>query len=243
MGSTDNEGNQPKTVLWHPSNFADYMKQQMGMISANQMYNNEFLMFAEVWKLIEQIKEAINQKTIDLSQKPNLRLDVDALRKLDKIYNGTCYLVKNENNVWLFFYDKPDGIDENNLQQVPALKSFNPTKTIDSDDWAIMIRELVAIKWAWSGYDYATLLTEGKFINVFSDKIVAKMKSDELDSLKFKTHSVSRNYYNNTLDVLKKLWLKQWNILFVNLHQIVEHLEKGSFQTFEKSEKSFTGGD
>lgn len=249
MGSTDNEGKQPRSVLWHPSNFADFMKQQLGMINANQQYNNEFLMFAESMKFLNQVKEAISQNTVDLRSKPNLKLNETVLYKLDKIYNGSTFAVKitDEDGYkileWKFFYEKPSGFPELNIQKLPALKSLNPTKTIDSKDWAISIREAVPIKYAFDGYDYETILTEGKFLNYVNGQTTPKFPSNALNTLQFKTHDVSRRYYNTTIDVLKKFWFQNWNILFVNLHRIIEHLEKGTFQIAEKQNKSFVSGE
>jgi len=40
-----------------------------------------------------------------------------------------------------------------------------------------------------------------------------------------------------------KKWLQQWIILFGNIHKIIEHLDKGSFQNYEKSEKSLVSKD
>jgi len=245
MGSTDNEGKQPKSVLWHPSNFADFMKQQMGMINANQMYSNEFLQFSEVWKFLEQIVEAINQGTIDLKKNPELKLNADALNKIGKIYNGVCYLVKNTNEgsiiKWNFKYEYPEGVDEELIQKLPALKDMNPTKTIDGKDWGITIRTAVPIRFALAGYSYGSIISEGKFYDLSSTGMIPKFSPEDMYSKTYDTHTVSRKYYNNIITILKQYFYKYWNILFVNLVRILEHLEKGSFKKQDHSSDSILG--
>ena len=54
MTDHEQEHKQPKSVLWHSSNPSDFLKQNMGMIQANSLYNNEFLQASEVWKFTNQ---------------------------------------------------------------------------------------------------------------------------------------------------------------------------------------------
>ena len=238
MANTDQEHKQPKSVLWHSSNVSDFLKQNMGMIQANALYNNEFLQASEVWKFVNQVIELIDQHVIDLRKKPELKLNQDAIGKLDKIYNGGCYLVKHYSDdfhfkidSWTFHYEMPENISPEDIQPLPAFKSFNPTKTIDSKDWGISIRQTVPIKFAFAGYDYPTVIQEGKFTNNFSDGIIPKIERMDMDSTHISTHDVGKNYYNNTIDVLKKFWLKNWVILFVNIHKLVEFLDRGTFES------------
>ncbi len=250
MADIQAEHKQPKSVLWHSSNVSDFLKQNMGMINANSLYNNEFLQASEVWKFVKQVQELINQNVIDLRKKPELQLNKDAVEKLDKIYNGGCYLVTHYSDdarykilSWTFLYQYPIDVSSEDIQELPAMKSLNPTKTIDSKDWAISIRASIPFKFAFAGYDYATVIQQGNFIQKFSDGIVPRFEESEINALHLTTHDVSKKYFNTTLEVLKKFWLKNWVILFVNMHKIIEYLDKGSFQTFEKSEKSLVSKD
>lgn len=236
MSNIDQEQRQPRTVLWHTANPVDFLKQNMGMIQANSLYNNEFLQASEVWKFVQQVLELINQNVIDLRKKPDLKLNQNAVEKLDKIYNGGCFLVKHHSDdyhfkidSWTFHYEIPTGVSPDDIQQLPAMKAMNPTKTIDSKDWGISIRQTVPIKYAFSGYDFATLISQGKFFNSFSDRVVPRFEEEDLKKTHLSTHDVGKNYFNSTLEVLKKFWLKNWVILFVNIHKIIEYLEKGSF--------------
>ena len=244
MANLDAENRQPKSVLWHSSNVVDFLKQNMGMIQANSLYNNEFLQASEVWKFVNQVMELVNQNVIDLRKKPDLKLDQIALMKLDKIYNGGCFLVKHYTDQfhfkidnWTFHYERPIDVSPDNIQPLPAMKALNPTKTIDSKDWGISIRQAIPLKFAHAGYDYPTLISQGKFFNTFSDKIVPRFKEEDLNSTYLSTHDVGKNYYNNTIDVLKKFWLKNWVILFVNIHKIIEYLEHGSFSKITVKQK------
>ena len=250
MTDHEQEHKQPKSVLWHSSNPSDFLKQNMGMIQANSLYNNEFLQASEVWKFTKQVIELVNQNVIDLRKKPELELNQDAISKLDKIYNGGCFLVTNyvdDNRFkiksWSFLYHYPMNVSPDDVQELPSMKSLNPTKTIDSKDWAISIRASIPFRFAFAGYDYSTIIQQGNFIQKFSDGIVARFEEHDLNALHLTTHDVSKKYFNTTLEVLKKFWLQQWIILFANIHKIIEHLDKGSFQTFDKSEKSLVSKD
>ncbi|MBT4325310.1 MAG: hypothetical protein HOD60_00160 [Candidatus Nitrosopelagicus sp.] len=250
MTDHEQEHKQPKSVLWHSSNPSDFLKQNMGMIQANSLYNNEFLQASEVWKFTKQVIELINQDVIDLRKKPELQLNQDAVIKLGKIYNGGCYLITNYEDEyrfkiksWSFQYEYPTNVHPDDIQELPSMKSLNPTKTIDSKDWSISIRASIPFKYAFAGYDYATVIQQGNFIQKFSEGIVPRFEEYEIHSTHLSTHDVSKKYFNTTLEVLKKFWLQQWIILFTNIHKIIEHLDKGSFQTFDKSEKSLVSKD
>ena len=244
MADIQEEHKQPKSVLWHSPNPVDFLKQNMGMINANSLYNNEFLQASEVWKFVQQVEELINQNVIDLRKKPELELNKKAIEKLNKIYNGGCYLITHYTDErrysiqsWTFVYDYPIDVNPSDIQALPAMKALNPTKTIDSKDWAISIRASVPFKFAFAGYDYATVIQQGNFIQKFQDGITPRFEESDMNALHLTTHDVSKKYFNTTLEVLKKYWLKQWTVLFVNIHKIIEHLEKGTFETTQSKPK------
>ena len=72
MADIDQEHKQPKSVLWHTGNPVDFLKQNMGMIQANSLYNNEFLQASEVWKFVNQVLELINQNIKSYIRKATL---------------------------------------------------------------------------------------------------------------------------------------------------------------------------
>ncbi len=249
MAGLDEEHKQPKSVLWHSANPVDFLKQNMGMIQANSLYNNQFLQASEVWKFVNQVQELIKQDIIDLRKKSELKLDENAINKLDRIYNGGCYLVTHyadeyhwNIDSWTFVYEKPTNVSPDDIQELPSMKSLNPTKTIDSKDWSINIRASIPFKYAFAGYDYATVIQQGNFIQKFNDGIVPRFEESDLQSLHLSTHDVSRKYYNTTIEVLMKRWLQQWTILFANIHKIIEHLERGTFES-SQSKPKLVGND
>jgi len=250
MSKTDQEMKQPKTILWHSSNISDFLKQNMGMIQANSLYNNQFLQASEVWKFVHQVNELINQDIIDLRKKPELKLNANVVKKLDAIYNGGCYLVTNyvddmkfKIKSWSFLYEYPINVDPNDIQELTSFRGMNPTRDVSSDEWEINIKASVPFRWAFAGYDYPTVIQQGNYIQKFSDGIVPRFEESDLNALHLSTHDVSRKYWNTIIEVLTKRWLQQWIILFGNIHKIIEHLDKGSFQNFEKSEKSLVSKD
>ena len=73
--------------------------------------------------------------------------------------------------------------------------------------------------------------------------IFPKFKAKDIFSLQKKTKDVSREYYNQTVDVLNKFWQMQWNILSINIPRIIVHLKLGGFKKVEKQKKSLVGVD
>ena len=249
MANTDSENKQPKSILWHSSNVSDFLKQNMGMIQANSLYNNQFLQASEVWKFVGQVIELINQDIIDLRKKPELKLNADAVNRLDRIYNGGCYLVTNWEDYmrikiksWSFLYEKPTNVSPDDVQELPSFRALNPTKEIDSDSWAISIRASIPFRYAFASYDYATVIQQGNFIQKFAEGIVPRFEESDLNALHLSTHDVSRKYYNTTIEILMKKWLQQWIILFGNIHRIIQHLEKGTFES-SQSKPKLVGND
>jgi len=249
MGSTDSEKKQPRSILFHPIDFAEWLQQRMGMINAQEMYSNEFLRMKDVWFMLTTTQEAIRQGVINLKDRPELHLNKDALYKLDKIYNGGCYLAVKRDDEGLrilsrkFYYKEPEQQQGIEIIRLPALKNLNPVGSTTQKNWNIRIRESVPFKYVFEGYSYAEVINEGGFAFMFNDRTEPKFSAQDMYSLHKKTKDVSREYYNQTVDILNKFWQKQWNILSVNTHKIIVHLKLGKFKKAEKQNKSLIGDD
>ena len=247
MGSTDSEKKQPKSILYHPTDFGDWLMQRMGMINAQEMYSNEFLRMKDVWFMLQTTQEAIMQGVIDLRDKPELQLNKDALYKLDKIYNGSCYLgvQRSDDSTKVLsrklYYKKPESKSNFVIMKLPALKAMNPVGSVSQKTWNIRIRESVPLRYAFEGYSFAEVITEGGFQIFFSDKAQPKFQAQDMYSLEKGTKDVSREYYNQTVDILNKFWQKQWNVLSINIHKIIVHLKMGGFKRTEKQTESLVG--
>jgi len=241
--STDSEKKQPRSVLWHPTDFGDWLQQRMGMINAQEMYSNEFLRMKDVWFMLTTTQEAIRQGVINLKEKAELHLNKDAMYKLDKIYNGSCYLAVQRSDSYhkvlsrKFFYKKPEAKPNLVIMKLPALKAMNPVGSTTQKTWNIRIRERVPFRYAFEGYAYAEVINEGGFQHYFSDRVVPKFEPRDMLSLNKGTKDISREYYNQTIDVLNKFWQKQWNILSINVHKIIVHIKLGGFMKVEKQNK------
>ena len=249
MGSTDSEKKQPKSILYHPTDFGDWLQQRMGMINAQEMYSNEFLRMKDVWFMLQTTQQAIMQGVINLKEKPELQLNKQALYRLDKIYNGSCYLgvQRNEDNTKVLsrklYYKKPESKLNFVIMKLPALKAMNPVGSVSQKTWNIRIRESVPFRYAFEGYTYAEVIMEGGFQIFFTDKTEPKFQAHDMYSLIKSTKDVSREYYNQTVDILNKFWQIQWNILSINIHKIIVHLKIGGFMRVEKHTESLVGTD
>jgi len=243
MGSTDSEHKQPKSIIWHPTDFGDWLQQRMGMINSNEQYANEFLRMKEVWFMLTTTQEAIHQGVINLKDRPELNLDKTAMYKLDKIYNGSCYLGVQRSESYhkvlsrKFYYKKPEPKPDLVIIKLPALKAMNPVGSMTQKTWNIRMRESMPFRHILEGYSYAEVINEGGFQHYFSDRVIPKFEPRDMLSLTKITKDVSREYYNQTIDVLNKFWLKQWNILSINIHKIIVHIKLGGFMKVEKQNK------
>jgi len=246
---TDSEHKQPKSILYHSVDWSDWLMQRMGMINAQEMYSNEFLRMKDVWFMLKTIEESIKQGVIDLKEKPELHLNTEAMYRLDKVYNGTCYLeiLRNDYgtkvNARKFHYRVPEEKQNQEIIKLPALKHLNPVGSITQDIWGIRIRESVPFRYAFEDCNYSTIISEGGFVHKFSDGISPKFQMSDMESLEKKTYVVSREYYNKTVDVLNKFWQKQWYILSINTHKIIQHMKMGNFQKEDSVKKVLVGSD
>jgi len=249
MGSTDSEHKQPKSILFHSVDWSDWLMQRMGMINAQEMYSNEFLRMKDVWFMLQTTQESIRQGVINLKEKLELRLDRQAMYRLDKVYNGTCFLTihRNENGTKVvsrkFHYKIPEQEHNQEIVTLPALKHLNPVGSISQNIWGVKIRESVPFKYAFEGCNYSTVINEGGFTHKYADGIIPKFNSDDMYSIYKKTYVVSREYYNQTVDVLNKFWQKQWYILSINIHKIIQHMKMGGFAKLDTGKKVLVGSD
>ena len=246
---TDSEKKQPKSILYHSADWSDWLQQRMGMINAQEMYSNEFLRMKDVWFMLKTIEESIKQGVIDLKEKPELYLNKEAMYRLDKVYNGSCFLevLRNDEGTKVtarkFHYSRPEEKQNQEIIKLPALKHLNPVGSITQDVWGIRIRESIPFKYAFENCNYATVISVGGFVHNFADGSSPKFQMHDMESLHKKTYVVSREYYNKTVDVLNKFWQKQWFVLAINTHKIIQHMKLGGFKKVEKQNKSLVGID
>jgi len=221
----------PKSVKWHPLEFADYMLQMMGSVNAHVMYDHFFLFATEAMAHLEFAIEALEQGALGRKSKKKIVYDKVHVEKLKKIWNGGCYIIVTRHPEKHYVvlkreisFNYPENMAKNQkVVKVPALKKMNPSGQVKSTLLTIRIREAVGVPEAIGNIDYQTLGLSGKFVKKFADKTVPIFKSqNEVNTFRGKTSSVSRTYFHTMIDWLVQYFYKYYVKVFIRSHLIVE---------------------
>jgi len=229
---------QPKSLIIHSPDYVSNVQRQLGVINFDQAYSNFFQQAELAYKLTVQIEEAINQKIIDIEKHPELKLNKQAVYKLKKLWDGQCYLTiehDHENEIKIipdserFHYDKSK-IDYKNqyleIIPIPALDNMTPVGQLKQRTLLIEITQSIPLRYAWQGLDYATVVTNGYTYN-FSDKVVPKLKHEDMYSTTKLTYRISRDVYHRIIKKEKNKFIYNWTIIYHNIHKIIEYLKVG----------------
>ena len=238
MSQNYDDSKQPKAVIYHPLDFADYLQQQMGIINSHQGFDHFFLQCELVHKLLPQIIEAFQQGVI--KNKSELGLNSDSLYKINKIWNGRCYLAIHHNldgnykiDEYTFEYSRPTPSKFLTVQKLPALCNMNPVGHIRDKTWGIQIREYVPVRFAFEGVD-PHQLTDAGYVFKSGYSLIPRFETQQdIQSSTKLVCVVSRNYFHKVIEIEKKYWEKHWAILAVNTHRIIYGMKLG----FKKEER------
>ena len=243
MGS---EPKQPKTIIYHPSDFIQYIQQTLGVINFQEDFGHFFLNARLFMDLVSKTNEALR---IGVIKKKNGKrsLNEEALRRLRQIWYGHIYILVSRDRDYNIIESKakfpkkairePEN-DNEELIKCPALENMNPVSPIGDKQLHIKIREFVPIKYAWWGYDSASLVTSGKMNWSFQDGQKPYFESDEdIIFSQSLTDDVGREYFHNMINLLTNQFSKYQDHIFMELHTIVE--ENRSFSNNDKDDDDF----
>ena len=204
----------------------------MGIIDFDQGFDNEFQQFKLIMKLMVEVKEAINQKTLDFGDNEKLLPDKEVETKLDKIWNGNCFLLikRNEDGSRViakkFAYDIPDD-DWDEIIPLPKLRNMIPINQLADDTWGIQIREAGTLKVYWEGADWGTIVNDGHFAHYTSEGTIPRIESWEIDSIKKKTTIIHRPVYHKLMEDFTINFQELWAILANNYQRIIDYVDSG----------------
>jgi len=241
------ESYQPRTVIWRESNYEVHLGQVLGVLDFDNNFDNQFQKWKLVIQFITDVIEAIKQEIIPLkkAEREDLIPNKDAIAKMDKIWNENTYLgvVKNHDNTQILlrelFYDKPDVVyqlkDESGkildefyreIIPLPKLKNMIPVGEIsDKESWGIQIRESMALKYAWQGANYATIINDGKFVHNLSDGLIPKVDAQDMKSIIKRTYILHKPVYNAIMDILPKYFNQNYFIFAGNIQKIMKWMQ------------------
>ena len=226
------EVKQPKTIVYHPSDFVQYIQQTLGVINFQKDFDHFFLNARLFMSLINQTNEALRMGIVKRNDNKKI-LHLEATRRLNQVWYGHVYIWQQRDsdynivNSKIRYPKKPLLTEpENENEEIimcPALENMNPVNMISDKSLFIKIREFVPIKWAWWGQDYANVVTSGKFHWNFAEGQKPYFESDEdiiySDSL---TDDVSREYFHKMINILTRQFEKYQTYIFMELHKIIE---------------------
>lgn len=224
---------QPKSIVYHPSDFIQYVQQTLGVINFQKDFDHFFLNARLFMSLMNQTNEALRMGIIKRNDGKKT-LHIEVTRRLNQVWYGHIYIWQKRDSAyniisWKMRYPKGvSGIKEpedpnEELIKCPALENMNPVNQISDKGLHIKIREFVPIKWAWWGHDYASLVTSGKMHWNFQEGQKPYFESDEdiiySESL---TDDVSREYFHTMINILTREFEKYQTYIFMELHKIIE---------------------
>jgi len=256
MSTQGSDSFQPKTVIWRSPKYVDHLGQVLGVLDFDTNFDNSFQRWKLLMEFIEDVLQGIEQGIIPLKkhEKMDLMPDLEAIRKLRKIWNGQCYLrvLKNKEQTKIIlrelFYEKPDEVvevvttksgsfikkndsvipEDATVEQyvaevipLPKLKNMIPVREIREEVWGIQIREPMALKWAWQGANYGTIVNDGKFTHYLSDGAIPKFEADDMESEILQTYVIHRPVYFAIMDILPEYFRKYYFIFAGNVQKIM----------------------
>ena len=96
-----------------------------------------------------------------------------------------------------------------------------PVREIREEVWGIQIREPMALKWAWQGANYGTIVNDGKFTHYLSDGAIPKFEADDMESEILQTYILHRPVYFAIMDILPEYFRKYYFIFAGNVQKIM----------------------
>ena len=228
----------PKKTLALPLDFAEFIQQQMGIVSGEQAFDKFFLQANLVHKFIDQFLQAkvvglLNRKFGFIKKESTIEMPMKNIDRLNQIWHGHVYLLAKRDPLNYakvqerkIVYTKPQ--NESDYMRLPALKNLNPDGLHEKIP-LIRIREQVLICEALKDLDVKQLVLEGGFFYRFKGKSrpMFRSKVGVLTSRDY-TYWVSRPYYHNTINILTHIWYKNYAVVFVALYQVLQEMRLGT---------------
>lgn len=232
----DDNQHTPKTVIYR-TDVPSHIEASLGILDFDQYFDNEYSKWKFAWSFVEEVLEYIDAGLIPL-QKRN-RMDLvprkDPIHKMDRIWNGTCYLrvIRDSNDVNVirrqFFYEPPsptfkvrnyDGqmIDwKCEIIELPKLRRMVPVQQIKLDTWGVQTRVTWDTKNAWEGSQYGTVIEDGKF--KFPQE-VPKFEPHQMNEQSNRTQIFSRPVYQEISDILNYWMGKSYQKFSADMQKI-----------------------
>lgn len=199
---------------------------------------------AEIFmKLLPQVIYAVKSGMLDnpFTHKPlKAQLEPEAVARITQIWKKGVYClierdpVKSEivTNRQVIYSKELQEVDDNvEVELKPSFSSLMPVRDVTYSSVWREITAQVPIRYALEGLDLVTLASkEGGFFKEYKEGNFPYFENydDILNSIDT-TAFVSKQYFESSIDILFSEFLYFYNILFVQLHRIVEEIKTGSY--------------
>lgn len=233
MSQNYDDAKQPKSIRYHSPDWVEVMQMFMGINNADQGFDHFFLMCSNWMDFMGQMLQAVKQGVF----KTSVQIDMEAVRRLYLIWEGTCYLsVQRDPNApervlkrtILYGGDRPEPKYCEEILKLPALQNLNPVTPIKDKSLLIRIREPVPIRLAFGGMDYKQVVLQGGYYWDYRDRRVPMFKSqNDIENSRAITMFVGRRYFHNVINMEKKAFKIHFDIVYVNFHRIISEQKLG----------------
>lgn len=251
----DDKSYQPKSVIVRESGYENHLSRQMGVIDFDQAYANFFVMCKAITKLIKNTLVSISTGTLKTPN--NFELNMDAIKKIDAIWNGACFygVCRSPEFLRLFFFEHPFkrqimfdstrlalrnvarvGYDIDELIPLPPLKNMIPVDDITKETVLIQIRHEMPFRYAFEGMDYATLINDANFAHHLSDGTFPKFESNDMYSMSKTTNWINRTKYFALVGDYEEAFITQWAIVQDDFQKIIDYAKIGDEDDYTDTE-------
>lgn len=235
------EAFQPKSVLVRNADFTQYISTGMGIIDFDSYFDNEMLKNKFIIKFVKQVELAIRSKVCKVPV--GFEFPMEYADRLDKIWHGNCfYGIRQEPYSRKFLYYYPRNDDYHEIIPLPKFKNMIPVNKIADETLLIHVREAWALKYAFEGSSYVSLINSGGFMHHMSDGGMPMFSEDDMDSLTLKTYFYGRDVFNNLMGDFEYFFNDAWNHVSIEFQKIIDFAGMGEMEADDNPTGSFIEG-
>lgn len=254
----DNEYNnvrQPKTLIWHPPKFVDWMQMTTGKIDSDTVFDHSFEQWNVEMKYYHRLEIALEKGIVGRSEFGPMG------KKPEAKFNKEAW--KNMKHVWYYGIDILEQMDisdetilayaplykpiyslkpHQKIIHYPALKKMSPIGKLRDDTLGIQIRDVVPLSLAWEGHDIAQMVTSGNWVYKFGNQVQPMFnRPEDISYSDAWTSYISRDFFHFAIDILERE-MNEWDsLLFIDNHVIIENENFGYLEKSSNQASSYDG--
>lgn len=239
--------NRKPQMMSHHLDWSTDMLLKMGVESGFENFSHEYqkmrLFMDDLELNIEAKKQGVlGGKTRFGKKIEDVPYDPVALSRIKKIWYGQTWLVNVRDEYRpekirdsFLVYQKPESNYFIDVIPLPALMDMCPVGRIDDMTWGLRLDIAIPALYAFEGCSYEDIIMQGKYYHKYSDKTIPTLSRSDVRSKNVKVNYVGRVWWKKTVRLLETFWNKNYYVLFVNQHKMVEMQKRGVFSSEKKA--------